>query len=60
MTIVENYGGRLLKIGIAYGGPIQWIVLLLIITEKKRQIFWNPEKSGIDAFMQSWKVENNW
>ena len=22
--------------------------------------FWNPETSGIDAFIQSWKVENNW
>ena len=22
--------------------------------------FWNPETSGIDAFLRSWKVENNW
>ena len=22
--------------------------------------FWNPDTSGIDALMQSWKVENSW
>ena len=22
--------------------------------------FWNPDTLGIDAFMQSWKVENSW
>ena len=51
------------KTWIASGGPIQWIVWPHFITEKLSDIFfrfWNPETSGIDAFMQSWKVENNW
>ena len=50
------------KTRVAAGVPIQWIVLPHIITEKSSDIFsgfWNPDTSGIDAFMQSWKVENS-
>ena len=51
------------KTWIVSGVPIQWIVLPRITTEKSPDIFldfWNPETSGIDAFMQSWEVENCW
>ena len=51
------------KTGIVLAVPIQWIVLPCITTEKSPDIFsrfWNPETSGIDAFMQSWEVENCW
>ena len=49
------------KTWVAARVPIKSIVLLHIITEKLSDIFsrfWSPDTSGIDAFMQSWKVEN--
>ena len=49
------------KTWIASGVPIQWIGLSHIITEKSSDIFsifWNLDTPGIDAFTQSWKVEN--